>query len=401
VIAKTAKLVAQAPDPRGGLPWGVREVRTSRGQACLQVGRVQGGVVGVIGQDGAWANDHRFHPIPLSASQPFLNQYCGNTDRNGNAFINVTDYAAIASADGGFTTNGSAHGAAARLKLCPASSSTGRARTALPPPCPTADLRDLVYGVLGPDAVSVTYAGIGGRLVTEPTTGPEGAYLIVGPQTTPPCVMKAAGGRPMCGGVVSVGPLLQSGVITTVTYRNRRVCRLPEPTSAGVVKQASCPLVGYRSPSPQPVTEAEVAAPVTARVLPAKHYCNSTGHNVAGCRQIVLYIAFTARVAVTSLNSYYEGIVDMPPRDYTPGGRTGCPGGGGALATQLNIRAGQRVRWRDEQGSFPQDCAGNIMHVTVAYVPNAYLGLNGLGSKPSPSPGRGSIVVGRASLALP
>jgi hypothetical protein len=399
-ITRQAQLVAQAPDPRGGLPWAVREVRTSRGQACLQVGRLKDGTIGVLGQDGAYANDHRFHPTLLTSS-PSGRSNCGLLDRNDNAFINIADYTALASAAGDASTDGAAHGAAARIKVCPVVSRSGRIESTRPPECPKQDLRDLAYGLLGPDAISISYRNAAGRLVTEPTSGADGAYLIVGPQAKPSCVLSTASRRPDCNIAGSYGPLLQFGVITAVTYRNGHVCRSPAPTTHGV-KQASCPPLGYRSPPFKHVTEAQVRAPITARVLPARHYCTSTGHNVAGCSQVVLNIAFTAPVAVTSANSYYEAIVTMPPRNYTPGGRTGCPGGGDSLrTTQIKIPAGHRVQWRDDEGSSPKDCTGNTIHISVAYVTNSYLGLNGIGSKPWPSLGRGAILVGKASVAQP
>lgn len=332
----SVRIVATAPDPPGGLAWGVREVRTRQGQVCLQVGRLKGAVIGVLGQDGAWANDQRFHPIPATSPGFGGNLGCGEPDRNGNAFINIADYGAIANASGDATTNGSAHGAAAQVKRCPRSSSTGRPEATLPPPCPAADLRDLHYGLLGPDATSITYFSAApeeGRHTQR--TGPDGAYLIVGAQTAPPCAQTRSGGTRMCAGGSTGGPLLQAGVITTVTYRSGRVCHLPTPSPSGIVKPASCPLVGYRSPPFIHVTPAQIATPVTARVLPAKHYCTSTGHNIPGSSQIVLDIAFTARVAVTNPNSYYEGIVDMPRRDYIPGGRTGCP-----ESVKLSVRPG-------------------------------------------------------------
>jgi len=43
-------------------------------------------------------------------------------------------------------------------------------------------VRDISYGVLGPQTTRVTYLAPDGRTVTEPTTGPDGAYLIVAPQ---------------------------------------------------------------------------------------------------------------------------------------------------------------------------------------------------------------------------
>src|SRR5271154_1953068 len=34
----TSQIVATAADPEGGLPWGLRIVRTTRGETCLQIG---------------------------------------------------------------------------------------------------------------------------------------------------------------------------------------------------------------------------------------------------------------------------------------------------------------------------------------------------------------------------
>jgi hypothetical protein len=105
---------------------------------------------------------------------------------------------------------------------------------------------------------------------------------------------------------------------------------------------------------------------------------------------------------VSNANSYYEAVVDMPPRHYTPGGPTGCPGAEQAVGpTRSTIRAGQHLNLRVAFGSFVRDCIGDVIHITVAYVPDAHLGLNGLGSEPFPSPGRGAIIVRKASTFLP
>lgn len=62
-------------DPAGGLPWGIRTytprysakgpAAKSAGVTCAQVGRVFDGKLGVIGEDGAFANDGLFHPVPV------------------------------------------------------------------------------------------------------------------------------------------------------------------------------------------------------------------------------------------------------------------------------------------------------------------------------------------------
>jgi hypothetical protein len=167
-ILSTVKLVVQTRDPREGLPWGMRAFQTARGQTCVQVGRVQDGTIGAIGQDGAWANDHRFHPISPNA---FTADYCAETDGNGNAFENVTQASELAS------------GVPGAVELL----SEGCGGAAVKRPCRKADLRVLQYGLLGPDALSITYLGASGQFLTEPTTGPDGAYLIVGPATTRLC----------------------------------------------------------------------------------------------------------------------------------------------------------------------------------------------------------------------
>lgn len=51
-----AILAAQAADPEGGPIWGLRVYRTTAGVTCLQPGRIQAGVMGVVGDDG------KFHP---------------------------------------------------------------------------------------------------------------------------------------------------------------------------------------------------------------------------------------------------------------------------------------------------------------------------------------------------
>jgi RNA polymerase sigma factor (sigma-70 family) len=401
VVAGSARLVATAPDPQGGPAWGVREIRTSRGQVCLAVGRVRNGVVGVLGTHGAWDDDQAFHPLPLGGADALVQQYCGDTDANGNGFLNVIDNMAVDNGAGNGAVDGGGGGASASVELCPRSARGGRVSSAVTLPCPAGSLRSLAYGLLGPEALSITYLGPRGRVVTEPTIGSDGAYLVVARQAAPPC---AAGTptspRSTCPSLESVAPRLQSGVIIAVHYRSGQVCGLPAPGARGRVRARSCPLAG--PPQTPRVFQADVASPVTVSIAPAAHNCVSNAPNPRGCKDVSLDIAFTARVGVHDLNSYYEAVIDMPPRAYTPGGRTGCPGAAGAVqAIGQIVAAGRRVHWHYARGSYPKDCRGNRIQVTVAYIANSYLGLNGLGSKPFPSPGAGAIVVGRATVTMP
>jgi hypothetical protein len=60
-------LPLRTSDPAGGLPWGMRLIRTTRGYLCVQIGRVEHGRLGELGIDGAFHDDGRFHPLPVSA----------------------------------------------------------------------------------------------------------------------------------------------------------------------------------------------------------------------------------------------------------------------------------------------------------------------------------------------
>ncbi len=138
----TSRIAAQAPDPQGGLRWGLRTIQTHRRQACVQIGRLQSGEIGALGKDGAFANDGRFHPIPLDTNFP-----CGQTDAHGNLFLNVLKQGVPVSAS---------FGKAAGCQIKP--SRVGQRPAARLTTCPAGDLRNVAYGVLGPDAVSITYS---------------------------------------------------------------------------------------------------------------------------------------------------------------------------------------------------------------------------------------------------
>ena len=152
-------------------------------------------------------NDGRFHPIPLDTNFP-----CGQTDAHGYLFLNVFERDVPASAS---------FGSAAGCRV-------GQRHARLPA-CPAGDLRNVAYGVLGPDAVSITYT-LNHHNVTE-RTGPDGAYLVVVPATQQSCTSAPGGKRCVGGSGEITTPTLQSGIITAVTYRDGHVCHLPTPTS--------------------------------------------------------------------------------------------------------------------------------------------------------------------------
>jgi hypothetical protein len=151
-------LAISVPDPGGGLPWGMRVVRTTRGLLCLQIGRLLDGRLGVLGQDGQFDDDGLFHELPATVLDP-------------DTCFAPTVWT-IMSEDG--------LPAAGALQR-PASSCIPpwlKAGASGPRHCAADDERMIGFGVLGPHAVSVSYFA-DGRLHTVPTVGRLGAYLIV------------------------------------------------------------------------------------------------------------------------------------------------------------------------------------------------------------------------------
>ena len=430
VAVGTVRIAAHAPDPGGGLPWGLRTIQTGQHQACLRIGRLQSGAIGMLGQDGAFGNDRRFHPIPIHQNFP-----CAGTDANGHLFLNVFDQEIPASAASGTTTG------------CRPTQPPARAVAHLPkvarssirrfPTCPTRDLRNIAFGVLGPEAISVTYT-LNGRTITEPT-GPDGAYIAIVPGTTTSCTVQGAGRACASGGGEITTGTLQSGVITSVRYRDGQVCRLAAPgapatPAPGTVETApntgtvpgvlSAPYAGtatgavassrpalgyapirYRVPH---VTAAQVAAPMTVRTITAKRYCYKPvrgpaflipcdlsiprGYKPAawasGARALV-DISFTARLAADNHHTVYE---------YSFGRASGPANctlntGGTDATTMLPIRAGKRVTIQDDQEVCPGTYTG-----LVTYQPNGGPGQDTLDwSRPIRDH---SILVGRFTYVL-
>jgi hypothetical protein len=449
--ASITLLSLRVPDPAGGPPWGLRELKTTRGLMCVQVGRIVDGRIGVLGRDGAFGDDDAFHPF----SRTFMEgPGCGTEDGGGDAFVNEQLHGVPASALFGVRqhTDGGCYG-------------PGRNTGA----CPPGALRDVYFGLLGPDAESVTHVTAAGGTAVTPTAGPDGAYLIVLPHSTtrcPPHARECVGNDTGYTG----SPLMNAyEVVRAVSYRGAATCVLPTPAAfaaAETTREArfqavlrtrfpatylklyreghylrgsislltpaeqqafqalrhlyelaqrspSCPAVGYVPAAPAlHITPAQVASAVSAHVEAAQHYCEPIGGGGAvGCDsrmrpgyrridmsqgppQQLLVVEFTARVAVRNFDSHFE-INTTDPIDRA---ETRCPvSGGGSMfgPTDTNLRAGQRVRYVT---FFLTQCPG-VSHITVGLVT-----VNGpSGSMPVPGlPGQSpEIPVGRTSIILP
>jgi len=358
-IAGSARLLSlRVADPGGGLPWGIRLIKTTRDETCIQVGRVAFGTVGVLGQNGAFSNDGRFHPLSENYEGPLS---CGTDDANGHPFLNL----ALPNVPASATDRGCHLGKA----TAPAAGGAGsRARFDV---CHAIDLREVFYGLLGPDAASVTYATPAGRLVTTPTSGSDGAYLVVLPYV-------AGGGpcgphRPVCPpaeqGQFSSTDIGASGAIRDVSYRNGSTCH--------VARQGSCPAVGYVAVPTGPLTSTEVEGPLTVHTVYSSVYC-AKGNGLVACsgrvphgyrrltRQppaLLVSVSFVSRVAITNSRSYYY-INFQNPSPESPGEPSTCdPSDGQFGGTYSNYRVGQRVT----ETQFVPACHG-VVHGSVTLI---------------------------------
>jgi hypothetical protein len=264
----SARLLAvKAADPDGGPPWGVRIASTTRGLGCLETGRLVAGRLGVLGRDGAFGDDGRFHP--LAAGNLGGVGGCARLDARGRLFAAVVASGIPASAS--------------NVADCwPPTRSSGVPASRL---CAARDERTLYFGVLGPLALSVTYTAADGPR-TVATTGPEGAYLLV-----------VRGDHSGAARSTSLYP--QDTPITAIAFSDGTTCRIgPEGPIGGA---SACPLPGL-VPVPAPrLTPAQVAAPVHASA-------------VRQGRRWTIVVRFRASVAVSDAGSSYYTTLDPPGR---------------------------------------------------------------------------------------
>jgi hypothetical protein len=211
-------LALRSADPYGGLPWGMRILHTTRGEVCVQVGRVQDGQLGELGVDSAFGDDGRFHALSLDILPP---GYGGSS----------SDIQCVLPTQTLIFEDTKADRSAERLLP----EEFGEPHLKHPEIPPSRDLRDLSFGLLGPHAVSVTYRTKAG-MHTIPVKGADGAFLIVEPTG----VVRLAGhtmGSTDVGGSVSgqanansveVMPPTRAGsttIVSAVTFRfGSRVC---------------------------------------------------------------------------------------------------------------------------------------------------------------------------------
>jgi hypothetical protein len=358
VIPSSVQLAAVVRDPEGSGPaWGLKSYRVKSGMTCVQVGREQSGRIGAVGAYGSFGDDGRFHPFAYSNRGLGT---CLPSDVHQHAFGNVAFAEAPASASG-MQCPTIPHRVLQRLPKRARAQLTARGHA---PDCQPRNQRLVAFGLLGPDATSVTYRTAHGTATT-PTHGPDGAYLIVEPADPAICGTQ-------CGYTGGVGTQmsLPVGLIATITYRDAPACHGPPfaDNGATLLRLSHCRDVGYVAPPHPKVTQADLATPITVRALPgdgpfcgndrggAWYVCGPDEIPLEGTTGLlVLNISFTARVAVSNSFSSYTVYVQDPHN---------CGGSGGPL--ERDIRKGERV---SIQETVETRCLGTF-DVAVAYIPD-------------------------------
>jgi hypothetical protein len=351
-------IVAQADDPVEGPPWGMRVLRTTRGLGCVQIGRVVNGRLGVIGRDGAFGNDGRFHPLPPQVIENPVD--CAALDARGRLYIAFESQGVVASAYAfGCTPPGD-------IEAHPN-----------PPLCSQADERAIYGGLLGPAALRITYASPGGGGSASVPVGVGGAYLIVAP----------ADPKLDLGGANTSGVLPSPGngqPIESISYRGGLVCHISDLAETADHGRP-CAAPGRVRLTPRAPLLQQVASPV--------HFVRRTDVRIDGHPSDDLSIAFVARVAATGADSAYTLQLRVPD--------TGsCHGETVGTATDQDIARGEIVHLHytgaASAGSFLR-CRGRTIG-TVYYAQTS--SPQGPPIVLAPRPGVSAVPVGHFSFQV-
>jgi hypothetical protein len=399
-------LALRVADPIGGPPWGLRTIKTTRGLVCVQLGRIVGGRIGVLGQDGAFNDDGRFHPLSINHLEAGAFN-CATQDAHGDAFLNEEDFSIPAAGliAGGTNASGGCY-----------------TRRSIHDRCPRRDLREISYGLLGPEATGISYRTANDSLEHTATAGSDGAYLLVLPHVKRRCIEQTPISCVRGPDGETGGPRVSLfGAIRAITYRNGSTCRLmtAEQVKAAMTAEHtrfergfehfSCPAVGYAPFPTSHTTSAQIAAPIHVRFEPSSFYCEKPGeqavpckrHTPAGYRRIprnpshpeeLIVISFRTRIAIKNYDRHYEINIANP----ASANHHTCPeaGGGSFGPSNSDFAAGQEVRFSQ---FFKPECAG-LYRVTIGLVT-----VNGpSGATPVPGlPGQsGEVSVGQTDIRI-
>jgi hypothetical protein len=252
-------LPLRTPDPAGGLPWGMRIIHTTRGYLCVQIARVQNGMLGELGIDGAFHDDGRFHPLPVDALgvQLAFGVNCELSGRSGFA-------AAIAGLP------------PSAVGLHPSTASNTSANVS------PASLREISFGLLGEHARKIAYRSEDGVKTAEVLPG-LGAYLIVQRATQGGQLGEASESSAPAG-----DPVDPDGTLTAITYSyGKHTCKVIGHGNA----LSAC---GFS------------AGPLKAKPLPVVHVALHVQLEVHDHTLTAAYLVFRAPYPVTSAAEGYS-----------------------------------------------------------------------------------------------
>jgi hypothetical protein len=304
----------------------MRIVHTTRGEFCIQIGRVQNGQLGELGIDGNFHDDDRFHLIPPDALPADIR----NGSLSDGSLINENTFCQDSGGVLEFVHYGvSPSATAARGRLA-----AGTAR----------ELRDIAFGILGPHAVSISYRQ-GATHRIEAVAAPIGAYLVV--QRAMSGELRAnAGVYGGVGGATSKGaPEFADAPLTAITYRvGGRLCRSPgSPSRLALCRQ------------PPPV----VRARQRSLHVPLRLHLLVSHRAVIGAT-----LSFTAPYAVTSANHDYGYAILEPPK---------CGGGQTGDALARNVRRNARITWQLPD-PFAYSCGARSVTIDLRYGDGSGIG---------------------------
>lgn len=179
-VAGTERVLdVRAPDPEGGPAWGIWSFRQrgpgGRGRLDCEVpGRVQDDVIGVVGRDGVFGDDGRFHPLQTRSSS---STSCGSVLPDGTRFRSGDGPTVPASGYSG--APGPPVGGC--REDVPASTMSPQTRRRLRdvPVCDRRGQRIVKWGFAGPTAVRITYGNDRWSRTIRPERGDSGAYIFV------------------------------------------------------------------------------------------------------------------------------------------------------------------------------------------------------------------------------
>jgi hypothetical protein len=285
----------------------------------------------VLGIDGAFGNDGHFHPIPVDALPRDVYHH--------TVFDRLIGSATISCALNGKAVSGEHVGV----------DRSADPHTNVTPPSRPVDLRDLLYGLLGPRAVSVTYRfeRIGRTVDVAHTTG---AYLIVHGFSRKE---QAGYGREALG---TFGDLAPGAPLSLITYRiGGSLCNRGPSLPPGVVSHLAkrCPFPHF----PQ-------SAPAPSLHLPLQVRLATRGHTVSA-----VSISLSAPFATTSASEHYTLVL----LSKSCGAKTNRVRGGSLESIDRNVLRGERIGWHVTRPSY-SGCDRQTLNVNVIYSPGEGLG---------------------------